>query len=56
MPGSDFQEHLLDGSEHALLTEREMNGAKQVMYNYIVTTGKALERRFPDHCQKYSIH
>ena len=24
-----------------------MNGAKQVMYNYIVTTGKVLERRFP---------
>ena len=39
MPGSDFQRHLLDCSEHALLTEWEMNGAKQVMYNYIVTTG-----------------
>ena len=48
MPGSDFQEHLLDCSEHALLTERELNGAKQVMYNYIVTTAKALERRFPE--------
>ena len=45
---SDFQKHLLDCSEHALLTEREMNGAKQVMYNYIVTTGKALERKFPE--------
>ena len=48
MPGSDFQKHLLDCSEHALLTERKVNGAKQVMYNYIVTTGKALERRFPE--------
>ena len=48
MPGSDFQKHLQDCSEHALLTEREINGAKQVMYNYIVTTGKALEGRFPE--------
>ena len=35
-------------TEHALLTEKELDGAKQVMYNYVVTTGRALERRFPE--------
>ena len=47
-PGSDFQKHLFDCEEHALMTERELKSAKKVMYSYIVTVGKALEKRFPD--------
>ena len=46
--GQDFQKHLSDCVEHALITERELNKAKRNMYNYIITVGKALERRFPD--------
>ena len=48
MPGSEFQKYLVDCTEHALLTARELNGAKKTMYSYIVTTGRALERRFPE--------
>ena len=47
-PGSEFQEHLSDCENHALLTIHQLNAAKKVMYNYIVSVGKALERRFPD--------
>lgn len=47
-PGSDFQKHIVDCSEHALMSERELNDAKRRMYNYIITIGKALENRFPD--------
>ena len=47
-PGSDFQKHLADCSDHALMSERELHEAKQIMYSYIVTVGKALENRFPD--------
>ena len=46
LPGSDFQKHLFDCTEHALVTESELQVAKQAMYNYIVTIGKALERCF----------
>jgi len=45
-PGSDFQKHLSDCEDHSLLTIHQMNAAKKVMYNYIVSVGKALERRF----------
>ena len=44
-PGSDFQKHLFDCEEHALMTEREL---KSAMYSYVVAVGKALEKRFPD--------
>ena len=47
-PGSDFQKHLTDCSEHALMSGRELTDAKKRMFNYIVTVGKALENRFPD--------
>ena len=30
------------------MSERELNDAKKIMFNYIVTVGKALENRFPD--------
>ena len=48
LPGSNLQRHLSDCVEHALLTSRELNKAKNIMYNYIVVIGKALERRFPE--------
>ena len=47
-PGLDFQKHLADCSDHALMSERELGDAKKIMFNYIVTVGKALENRFPD--------
>ena len=47
-PGSDFQKHLSDCIEHSLLSGRELETAKKIMYDYIVTIGKALERRFPE--------
>ena len=47
-PGSEFQKHLSDCENHALLTIHQLNAAKKAMYNYIVSVGKALERRFPD--------
>ena len=47
-PGSDFQKHLADCSDHAFISERELSDAKNIMFNYIVTVGKALENRFPD--------
>ena len=42
-PGSDFQKHLSDCME---LSGRELETAKKLMYNYIVTIGKALEHPF----------
>ena len=48
LPGSNLQRHLSDRVEHALLTSRELNKVKYIMYNYIVVIGKALERRFPE--------
>lgn len=47
-PGSDFQKHLADCSDHALMSERELSDAKKIMFNYVITVGKALENRFPD--------
>ena len=40
--------HLSDCTEHALLTERELLKAKTIMYNYVITIGEALEKRFPE--------
>ena len=48
LPGSDFQKHLSDCSDHALLSTRQLNDIKKTMYNYVITVGRALERRFPD--------
>ena len=47
-PGADFQKHISDCIDHALLSERELNLAKKTMYTYIITIGKALECRFPE--------
>ncbi len=41
-PGSEFQKHLSDCVEHSLLSGRELETAKKIMYTYIVTIGKAL--------------
>ena len=45
-PGSDYQKHLSDCLEHAFLTSRQINDAKNIMYDYIVAVGSALERQY----------
>ena len=47
-PGSDFRQHLSDCTNHSLLSIRQIKAAQKNMYNYIISVGKALERRFPD--------
>ena len=47
-PGHDFKMHLADCSDHALMSERDLNGAKKRRFNFIITVAKVLEKRFPD--------
>ena len=46
MPGSELQKFFVDCTEHALLTEKELDGAKQVMYNYVVILVELLKADF----------
>ena len=48
LPGSDFQKHLLDCSEHALVTETDLNRAKENMVSYIYTIASSFKSRFPE--------
>ena len=48
LPGTDFQKHLLDCSEHALVTERELEKAKENMVSYIYTIAASMKSRFPE--------
>ena len=48
LPGTDFQKHLLDCSEHALVTEGDLEKAKKNMVSYIYTVATSLKNRFPE--------
>ena len=45
LPGTDFQKHLLDCSEHALVTQADLKKAKENMVSYIYTIASSLKNR-----------
>ena len=48
LPGTDFQKHLLDCSEHALVSVGDLEKAKENMVSYLYTIATSLKNRFPE--------
>ena len=48
LPDSDFQKHLRDCTDHALVMERDLKNAKENMVSYIYTIASSLKSRFPE--------
>ena len=48
LPGKDLKKHLLDCTEHSLLTERDIKQAKGTMVAYVEAIATSLIERFPE--------